>query len=611
VQYNAQETKNGDGHAISTQEMQLKNTNGDQVASIGELKPAKIGWKIRIAQFARAKLIVTHFTPYRGIYIVKYHARTKIALYFEVSKKNDTDIFCFCFSIYIDKSQPFLEKFKMSANTWIAYDTIISKCTPETGSLQDGSDQIFWPFRIMTLKKLSTRSQNPQAWIIQNDIAAGGYSYWKIITNATDDWLSTGDVFADNAQTQLDNIKVLLVHKSAAGAIFTNQTYYNQQASAQYASGDIKDLRFIDIGDTPVRGEGIALGGMLEYANQVANAPSSARAIASVKPQYLADMSSTKTVATRSGNTRYWTATGTGGCISFCFGQWTCPVRTTPFGNIHFKWSNVGSGGDNYFESVGTVGYWDILPDQALTKCCMHDLGTFGNVALYCNESSQACTNGVKAYCTGSNLTTTNCITYCERTDVNCDQEINNYASTLTISQLIANPQLFGCHMPTSYMNEFYALMKSQLPANIRDVIILRPECAYQDCFSNNAIQTFNQKTGQNNDCQSFNICYQDIKVDVSGSHITGDIGIKQDNACKFGSSINTGTSTGTGTGTGTGSSDSNSSTTLILIIVGAIIGGIVFIVILYKAFKSPKVVYVAPQQQSSALAPHQHPRVN
>jgi len=455
------------------------------------------------------------------------------------------------------------------------YPSVIDNLTPEPGSSTDDSDLIFMPFRVMTLGKLLVNALSGTRPYAQFYAVVAQTGVYQVITQTGDTWLSTGDVFTlfrDGstaiAQVIMSSTRVLLVHESAADQIISNQSGTLTVNANNFINNDstqsVVQWAVVDTGSSSPTGSGTALGGVISTnggapnigGNIMVSSPSTSAVYATVQTQFLAQFPNySVSDTTRYDNNNDNPIRGPDGNFDYDINI----ARSTPFANAHFAtYDDVHSVGNFYYVAgfpipgngvpnvSSALPFWDILPTQAAAACCANNIGTLPNFNAYCANyvgSSAACANlmtgGTTSYCVGAVLATTDCMTYCDQSYSDCDKPINAYAATLSNEELLANPQLFGCHMnnadgtPNNYLVNFYRSLRALLPVEFAATIVLQAQCVYDPCSGGTALFTTAQKQHQATACQNYTICYQKTTVNVDGT-IGGNVGVDQKEGCSF-----------------------------------------------------------------------------
>ena len=472
-----------------------------------------------------------------------------------------------------------------------AYPSIIDNLIAEAGSASDGSDSIFMPFRVIKLTKLLANAQSLTRPYAQFYTTCQNTDIYQVITVQGDTWLSTGDVFTYllTGGADISKVRVLLPHADAADSVINGPNAgLTMQATNSVNNGDTQpSILFGAVSSgvsTPIGSTGTRIGGCITVSSfnyvingfQMVASPSTAAVYAVVPNQYIATLPNASCT-----DANHYSSGGHQPQLDSA-GNWSSYIdiiRSTPFANAHYAtyftntaqfWqteTSVPAGTASWYWSEGTVqpdplfgssnrtapynvstalNYWDILPTQAKAACCANNVGTIANLSSYCDNyfgNSITCTNimtaGSTPYCSGATVAGSDCMSYCNQSYSDCDKQINTYAATLTNAELLANPQLFACHMnnangtPNTYLTNFYSSLKAGLPSEFAATIVLQAQCVYPPCSSGTALLTTAQKTGQTTACQNYSICYQKTTVNNDGT-ITGNLGINQTNGCQF-----------------------------------------------------------------------------
>ena len=225
-----------------------------------------------------------------------------------------------------------------------------------------------------------------------------------------------------------------------------------------------------------------------------------------------------------------WTQTGFG--CSGCAGSPT-DLSSSPYAKIKAVWTveklyNLANSNTNVFDYLGT--YCGASDDQVATlkqDFCMYSAqkGLYPAFCkAYCSADPSKCTNIVSTLCTGDLLNTSTCTGLCFTDVYNCDPAYKQYCAI----DGNKNKAVCQCYLPGSDYTAFYNKTLDKLPADLRALVDSKyttPVCSYPKCRSQPTYFPYKQSIG---DCPPIDIqaCVQQIKTDIGGSSIGGNINI-------------------------------------------------------------------------------------
>jgi hypothetical protein len=195
----------------------------------------------------------------------------------------------------------------------------------------------------------------------------------------------------------------------------------------------------------------------------------------------------------------------------------------------------------------------------------------------WCTANSGICLVNRKANCSGVNLNSNDCNTFCNVAGDPCAANLTAFCAG-SEAQLAAYPNLCGCHMGDNYYSKFFATLATAAIGAVPPF----PYCYFGKC-AGGAIQTATVKQP----CPSLTICTTNLTVQNQGV-INGAINIAQSNSCGAGTSTGASTDTGTGTNTSTGTGTETAESDVIFSFQGvdvtlktaALAGGVVIVLL-------------------------------
>ena len=140
--------------------------------------------------------------------------------------------------------------------------------------------------------------------------------------------------------------------------------------------------------------------------------------------------------------------------------------------------------------------------------------------------------SGVLANYCSSNLTSSECMTYCGSKSVNCDSIMTTFCGKYTAAQIAASPSLLSAcggvmnlNDPTFYSRQCTSL-SAQFPA--LSTVCGRPECWYP--AAQNGLKTWAVKNGSA--CPSLTACISDLQIDAGGQVQVGSLQFTNSQQC-------------------------------------------------------------------------------
>jgi hypothetical protein len=230
--------------------------------------------------------------------------------------------------------------------------------------------------------------------------------------------------------------------------------------------------------------------------------------------------------------------------------SFNCPTTMVVTG---FNRATTHYGGSNDVDSLAYVTWKCDYP----VDCTIAANAFNSSCAPWCTANPALCKLNQTAFCSGANLSGTNwdtyCNAYCSAGGDPCSANLQTFCNA-SDSQLSAYPTQCGCHMGTTYYNNFFAKLTAAAPELA--ALPQFPDCYFKACAVGGI------KPATRNTCVPFTACISNISVQNQGV-INGAIAVTASNSCgnaasPDASSTSTSTNTNTNTSTNTSSDDAS-----------------------------------------------------
>jgi hypothetical protein len=150
--------------------------------------------------------------------------------------------------------------------------------------------------------------------------------------------------------------------------------------------------------------------------------------------------------------------------------------------------------------------------------------------ASECNKPTLDCYNTFDQMCTGANLDTDQCQTWCANKGVDCDGRLKSYCATLSPEALAAS-NICGCFRSDQFYTTFFDSLKKQVTIPNSEALAQLPSCYFPLC-SNQNLKPFKDKQ-EGVTCPNVTGCITNVDFTNTGE-INGEVTVTENNDCHF-----------------------------------------------------------------------------